>query len=65
MTPTKKQLFWKGHLDALQEFDGTAAEYARLHGLDANKLYVYKSWWRDHGGQAEQSEFVRVVSTAT
>ena len=62
MTPTKKQLFWKAHLDALEAFEGTAAEYARLHGLDAKKLYVYKSWWRDHCGQAEQTGFVRVAA---
>ncbi|MEQ9587962.1 MAG: hypothetical protein RJS97_08410 [Parvibaculaceae bacterium] len=64
MALTKNQLYWKSHLEALQSFDGTAAEYARLHDLEVKKLYVYKSWWRDHGGEVEQaaSGFVRVTT---
>jgi hypothetical protein len=50
MELTKKQRFWKRHLDALESFDGTTAEYARLHGLEPKKLYVYRprseSGWR-------------------
>lgn len=61
MAPTKQQLFWKSHLEALEDFDGTAAEYARLHGLQAKKLYVYKSWWRDHGTEVQETGFVRVT----
>ena len=60
---TKKQRYWQAHLTALEEFDGSAVEYARLHGLQAKQLYVYKTKLR---GCAEQtsSEFVR-VTTAT
>ena len=67
MTPTKKQLFWKSHIEALEAFDGSAAEYARLHDLEAKKLYVYKSWWRDHGNEVEQAEsgFVRMTTPTT
>jgi hypothetical protein len=39
---TKRQAFWKRHLDALKEFDGTAVEYARRHGVDVRALYGYK-----------------------
>lgn len=65
MTPTKQQLFWKSHLEALEGFEGTAAEYARLHDLEVKKLYVYKSWWRDHGSEVERTGggFVRVTAT--
>jgi len=65
MALTKKQLYWKSHLDALEDFDGTTAEYARLHGLQAKKLYVYKSWWRNNGTQVEEAGFVRVTHSAS
>lgn len=39
---TKRQMFWKHHLDALGRFDGTAVEYGRQHDLDVRALYVYK-----------------------
>ena len=66
MELTKKQRFWKRHLDALESFEGTAAEYARLHGLQAKKLYVYKTAIRERQAVLEVSgsEFVR-VTTAT
>ena len=67
MALTQNQLYWKTHLEALASFDGTAAEYARLHDLEVKKLYVYKSWWRDHSGDAEStaSGFVRVTRQTT
>ncbi len=70
---TKKQRYWQAHLTALEEFDGSAAEYARLHGLQAKKLYVYKTKLRECAEQMEtspapqeqpSSQFVR-VTTAT
>ena len=66
MELTKKQRFWKRHLDALESFEGTTAEYARLHGLQAKKLYVYKTAIRERQAtlSASGSEFVR-VTTAT
>ena len=52
---TKKQRYWQAHLTALEEFDGNAAEYARLHGLEAKKLYVYKTKLRECAEQMETS----------
>jgi len=39
---TKKQQYWKSHLDALASFDGSTVDYARQHDLDPKKLYVFK-----------------------
>jgi hypothetical protein len=47
MELTKKQQFWKAHLDALELFEGSAADYARLHDLEVKKLYVYKTAIRE------------------
>ncbi len=44
---TENQQFWKAHLEELEAFDGSAAEYARVHGLEAKKLYSYKTRLRD------------------
>ena len=52
---TKKQRYWRAHLAALEEFDGSAAEYARLHGLQAKKLYVYKTKLRECAQRMETS----------
>jgi len=40
---TKKQRYWKQHLDAAASFEGSLVDYAREHDLDAKKLYVFKS----------------------
>lgn len=46
MELTENQKFWKGHLDALADFDRTTSEYAQLNGLDKRKFYDYRSRWR-------------------
>ncbi|MDH3643620.1 MAG: hypothetical protein OES38_16070 [Gammaproteobacteria bacterium] len=43
MELTKTQQYWKAHLDALQGFQGSAVDYARQHGLEVEKLHVYKT----------------------
>ncbi len=66
MELTKKQQFWKAHLDALDSFEGSAAEYARLHGLEVKKLYVYKTAIRERLATLEGSgSFVRVTTSST
>ena len=66
MELTKKQKYWKVHLDALEEFAGSAADYARLHDLNAKKLYVYKTKLRELQAPSTPSEssFVEVKATA-
>ena len=61
---TKKQLYWKSHLEALESFDGSAADYARLHGVPAKKLYVYKTQLRKAAETSTISAgFVKVTTT--
>lgn len=60
MDLTETQRFWKAHLDALEEFDGSAAEYARLHDLSVKKLYVYKSSLRAKAVASTTTSFVQV-----
>jgi hypothetical protein len=62
MTLTKKQQYWKAHLDALEEFAGTAADYARLKDLNPKKLYVYKTKLRtlQAASTPNRSSFVEV-----
>lgn len=62
---TKKQQFWKAHLDALELFDGSAADYARLHGLEPKKLYVYKTALRERTESLKTSSAFVQVTTAT
>ena len=64
---TKNQAFWKKHLDALQRYDGTAAEYARQHGLEPKKLYVYKASIQKRLAFQSQTttSFVRVTTAQT
>lgn len=64
---TKNQAFWKQHLDALQAYDGTAAEYAREHGLEPKKLYVYKTAIRKRLAVQTQTttSFIRVTTAQT
>jgi hypothetical protein len=40
---TKKQTYWKAHLEAADSFEGSLADYARTHDLSAKKLYGYKT----------------------
>ena len=62
---TKKQRFWKEHLDALEGYAGTAAEYAREHDLDPKKLYVYKTAIAQREAQQPpKAAFVRVNASA-
>lgn len=62
---TKQQARWKTHVDALEEFDGTAAEYARHHDLDVKKLYVYKAQLQKRvAGSVSTAKFVPVTSSA-
>ena len=65
MELTKKQQFWKQHLDALEAFEGSAADYARLHGLEAKKLYVYKTAIRERLATQTTTGFVRVTTSTT
>ncbi len=66
MDLTKKQRYWKTHLDALESFAGSAADYARLHDLEVMKLYVYKTAIRARlEGQEATTGFVRVTTSST
>ena len=40
---TKKQVYWKAHLEAAELYEGSLAGYARAHDLSAKKLYGYKT----------------------
>ena len=66
MELTKKQQYWKAHLDALEEFSGSGADYARLHDLNPKKLYVYRTKLRELQASSapSASSFVE-VKTAT
>ena len=62
---TKKQAFWKEHIDALTAFDGRAAEYARQHDLDVKRLYFFKAQLRRRAGSAvSTARFVPVTGLA-
>jgi hypothetical protein len=62
---TKKQAYWKAHLDALSVFDGSAADYARHHDLEVKKLYVYKTAIRERlEARGEHGTFVRVTTSS-
>ena len=66
MELTKTQQYWKSHLDALESFEGSAADYARQHGLEVKKLYVYKTAIRARlEGQEATTGFVRVTTSST
>jgi len=61
---TKRQAFWKAHVEALEGFSGTAVTYARQHDLDVKTLYVYKSRLSKHNGPAvSKAKFVPVAAT--
>lgn len=65
MELTRKQQYWKAHLDALETFEGSAADYARLHDLEVKKLYVYKTAIRERlEAQGEHGAFVRVTTSS-
>jgi hypothetical protein len=59
MELTKKQRYWQGHLGAAESFDGPLTDYAKLHKLDAKKLYVFKGVLRDKA--SAPSSFVKVT----
>jgi hypothetical protein len=62
---TKKQTYWKAHLEAAESFEGSLADYARTHDLSAKKLYGYKTRIRKHEAAAEISTgFVKVMTQA-
>ena len=65
MELTKKQRYWKAHLDALEGFEGSAADYARQHDLEVKKLYVYKTAIRERleAQAVTTGGFVRVTTT--
>ena len=66
MELTKTQQYWKSHVDALESFEGSAADYARQHDLEAKKLYVYKTAIRARlESQEATSGFVRVTTSST
>ena len=65
MELTQKQEYWKTHIDALDSFDGSAVDYARLHNLDAKKLYVFKTALRKKAELADGSGFIQVKNTQT
>jgi hypothetical protein len=64
MELTEKQRFWKAHIEAAQSFEGTQADYARLHDLDLRKFYFFKASLRDKGALGESSAFVKVTATS-
>lgn len=62
---TQKQAYWKAHVEAAQLYDGSVVDYARAHGLEAKKLYVYKTQLgRLEEASANASGFVRVTTPA-
>lgn len=61
---TKKQQYWKGHLDALASFDGSTIDYARHHDLDPKKLYVFKSVIREREALASSPPAFVKASTS-
>jgi hypothetical protein len=64
-TLTEKQAHWKAHLEAAQSFDGSVVDYARAHGLEAKKLYVYKTQLRKlEEASGNSSGFVKVTTPA-
>ena len=59
---TKKQALWKSHVDALDAFAGSTAEYARQHDLDVKRLYFFKAQLRKRvGPAANTARFVPVA----
>ena len=60
MELTAKQKEWQPHLEAIESFDGTAADYARLHGLNLKQLYFYRS---AIARRTNTAQFVRVKSS--
>lgn len=62
---TKKQQYWKVHVDALATFEGSTIEYARQHDLDPKKLYSFKSVLLERESVAlTPSAFVQATPTA-
>jgi len=63
MELTEKQKYWKSHLEAAASFEGPLTDYAKLHGLDVKKLYVFKGVIREKlEGNSNSSSFVQVTT---
>ena len=62
MELTQKQAYWKAHIEAADDFDGSLADYARLHDLEVKQLYVYKTSLREKAALAESTGFVQVTT---
>ncbi len=64
MELTKKQEEWRPHVEAAAAFDGSAADYARLHSLDLKKLYFYKRSIEQRKTTQQVAGFVRARPAA-
>lgn len=62
---TKKQQYWKHHLDALESYEGNTADYAREHDLNPKKLYVARSALAKKQQAAAGAAFTQVNVAAT
>ena len=60
---TKKQRYWKKHLEAAALFDGSLADYAREHDLNPKKLYVFKNAIAKKEQPGEEQAFAAVTIT--
>ena len=67
MELTAKQSAWKVHVEAADVFDGSLADYARLHDLEIKKLYFYKTALREKAmmSGSTSSGFVQVTTNQT
>jgi len=63
MELTRKQAYWKAHIEAADEFAGSLVDYARLHDLEVKQLYVYKTSLREKAALAESVGFVQVTTS--
>jgi len=61
---TKKQRYWKKHLEAAALFDGSLADYAREHDLNPKKLYVFKNAIakKEHPGEEQAFAAVKITN---
>ena len=62
---TKKQAYWKAHLEASESYEGSLADYARAHDLYAKKLYGYKTRIRKREEAAGKPDSFVKVTAAT
>lgn len=64
MELTKKQAYWKSHIEAAESYEGSLVDYAREHDLEVKKLYVYKTALRERELVTTNTGFVRVAQAA-